>query len=424
MSDSRESEMSSVVDLLASRSLREEVIDAVGREAILGSETADDDPRARANAIRKLDSWIDVTSSKNSGVVTVSSEAPSPELAQRIVQAFVDAFRVLHLRVHRIAGTQEFFASQEKQLRERLDKAMQELWQAKNTFGVASIDGRRGLMQQQLADAETEIRRTASLLATSEARVGILEKMLEKAPTMMLADETAGFPNEAADRMQEQLYVLRLREAELASRYGDNHPDVRAVRRQVRDAQAIVDEQPAARTQSRQASHPAQQKLLVDLWTEKATVEALKAQTAAVERQRADVLASLRNANEQEIRLTELQRQVDLLDSSYRKHRDNLEQVRIDHELETKLISNVNLAQAATFEPQPVSPKRGLLLALAVLLAASAAVATALVAEYLDGSLKSAEEVEGLLNLPVLLSVPPQNRWNRTSNGSARTAAR
>src|SRR5437667_2351417 len=69
MNDSRESEMTSVVDLLASRSLREQVIDAVGVAAILpAAASREEDPTARADAIRQLDTWIDVSSSKNSGV--------------------------------------------------------------------------------------------------------------------------------------------------------------------------------------------------------------------------------------------------------------------------------------------------------------------------------------------------------------------
>ncbi len=424
MNDSRESEMSSVVDLLASQTLREQVVEVVGVAAIIPSVTDGGDPLARADAIRQLDGWIEISSAKTSGVVSVRSQAPSAELAQRIVNTFVAAFRDLHLRVHRIEGSQEFFAAQEQPLRERLDKASQELRAAKNAAGVTSIEGRRTLLQQQLADTETEIRRTATQLVTSEAKVGICQKMLDKLPQMALAEETTGFPNEAADRMQEQLYVLRLREAELVSRYSEDHPDVQAVRRQVKDAQAIFDQHPTRRTQTRQATHPAQQKLQVDLWTEKAAVDGLKAQAGALQRQRDDVLASLRAANEQEMHLSGRQRQVDLLDSSYRKHRDNLDQVRIDHELKAQKISNVNVAQAATIDPRPVSPKRGLLLALAGVLAVSAAIAVALIAEHLDGSLKSAEEVEGLLNLPVLLSVPKQDAWSMTLAGPAKTAAR
>jgi uncharacterized protein involved in exopolysaccharide biosynthesis len=424
MNDSRESEMSSVVDLLASRSLRERVVEVVGVAAIIPSATDPDDALTRADSVRQLDRWIEVSSTKNSGVVGVSSQAPSAELAQQIVEAFVEAFRDLHLRVHRIEGSQDFFTAQEQPLRARLEKATQELREAKNAAGVSSIEGRSGLLQQQLAEAETEIRRTASQLATAEARVGIIQKLLDKVPQMAPADETTGLPNEAGDRMQEQLYVLRLREAELDSRYTDDHPDVVAIRRQVRDAQAIADQQPPRRTQSRQASHPAQQKLLVDLWTERALVDGLKAQSAALQRQRDDVLASLRTANEQDLRLIALQRQVDLLDSSYRKHRDNLEQVRIDHELQAQRISNVNVAQKATFDPRPVSPKRGMLSLLAGVLAVSAAVWVALLADYLDGSLKSAEDVEGLLDLPVLMSVPQQDRWSTTPAGPAKTAAR
>src|SRR5207244_2388859 len=59
MSDSRESEITSVVDLLASRGLRERVLDAVGVAAIVPSAGDEDDALARAQAIRRLDKWIE-----------------------------------------------------------------------------------------------------------------------------------------------------------------------------------------------------------------------------------------------------------------------------------------------------------------------------------------------------------------------------
>ena len=61
--------------------------------------------------------------------------------------------------------------------------------------------------------------------------------------------------------------------------------------------------------------------------------------------------------NENELRLAALQRDVDLLETDYRKYSANLEQARIDQQLEAQRMSNISIAQPASFEPRPVRPR-------------------------------------------------------------------
>ena len=55
--------------------------------------------------------------------------------------------------------------------------------------------------------------------------------------------------------------------------------------------------------------------------------------------------------------LAATQREVDLIETDYRKYSANLEQARIDQQLEIERMSNVSVVQPASYEPRPVRPR-------------------------------------------------------------------
>jgi polysaccharide biosynthesis transport protein len=83
-----------------------------------------------------------------------------------------------------------------------------------------------------------------------------------------------------------------------------------------------------------------------------------------------------------------------------------LEQARIDQELKTEGISNINVVQAPTFAPKPSQPKKALTLILGMAASVIGAFGTMLLSHHLDQSLKTSYETELALGIPVLASIP------------------
>jgi capsular polysaccharide biosynthesis protein len=73
-------------------------------------------------------------------------------------------------------------------------------------------------------------------------------------------------------------------------------------------------------------------------------------------------------------------------------------------------ISNVSLVQPPTRISKPVSPRKALVLFLGLCVALSGGIGIPLLLESLDNSLRTAEEVEQQLQLPVLISMPHASR--------------
>src|SRR6185295_1888613 len=102
-------------------------------------------------------------------------------------------------------------------------------------------------------------------------------------------------------------------------------------------------------------------------------------------------------------------------DGKYRMHVDKLEQARVNDELGRDKISNVKVAQPATFVEKPSSPKKPLLLALGLAVAFCGSIGWAFLSEIFDQTLRTSEQVEKELGLPVLASFAFRKRGDRRS---------
>lgn len=425
---SRENEINSELDILRSRVLLQDVIDKLGSDTILtgspdgkGSligtlltpvsavvsfvtETGSISPDERA--IQKLTKSITCTSARKSNVIVVKCTARNPHLAQQIADTFVNAYLLRHAKANRTSGSHEFFVEQATLLNKQLDEANEELREAKNKNSLLSIDGQRDNIQAQINTIETRILENNRSRVASNAKINALKATLSQIPEQLTAEEVTGLPNQAGDAMRNELYKLQIDEKSAAARHTDDHPGLIAMRRQVEEMKGILAEQESRRSQTTKKLNPLYQDTRRELLLAEATLAAEEAEAKSLDQQLTDVKARMRDLNDNQERIAELVRRTELLETSYREYAKNREQARIDEALESDRISNVNVVQAPTFVSKPVSPKKALMLAGGLILGTLGSVILAFVMEHFDRSVKTPEEVERELGVPVLLSVP------------------
>jgi uncharacterized protein involved in exopolysaccharide biosynthesis len=340
----------------------------------------------RERAVQKLQKSIKIENAKRSTVVVIEAKADSPRKAQAIVQAFVDAYYLLHHRVHRTAGSRDFFESQEELLQQQLADANAKLRDLKNSVGLVSIDGQREIIEDQIKSVERELIATEGALSSSEQRITALKRAHPELDVISVADAASGLSTKAIDDMRDQLYTLQIRERELQSLYRDAHPQLAAIRAQVAASQQLLDEQELRIEQSAAASL-------------RAKVEKLRDKMVRAGEQ-------LQELNENEVTIRELETRTDLLRANYTSYARNRELARISEGLDDERISNVNLVQPATLVAKPVVPQKLPIAVLGLLAALLGAAGVVVLSEYLDPSLRSVDQIEAELELPVLASVP------------------
>jgi uncharacterized protein involved in exopolysaccharide biosynthesis len=196
--------------------------------------------------------------------------------------------------------------------------------------------------------------------------------------------------------MRQKLYELQTREQALLSRKTAEHPDVIAIQEQVRASKQILDAETPLHGQATSAL----------LTTEKAQAASLKARDNALAVEHKQLTSKLKDLNDHELNIVELERRVRLLDANYETYAKGLEQARIDDALKNEGISNLSVVQTPSFVPKPSVPKTGLTLMLALVAATGAAIGVVLLSDVLDESIHSAAGAERHLDRRVFVSLP------------------
>jgi len=389
--ETREREVKSIQEILKSRDLMATVVDEVGAAEILGvASDATDAGRLQERAINNLVKSIECTAPKNSNVMTIRCESRSAELAQRILSSYLGAYFDRPLHAARSSSAYEFFMDQSNQLNARLTSAKQELRDAKNAIGLVSVDGQRRMLESQISNLHAE------LLATQTNRASVLAKIAEirrMHPDMEPVDHQSATAGSvlATDNMRSELYKLEIQKRDLQSRLSSRHPRVIAIIEQVSASSALLAQQ--------------------ELATAESELMAIRAKADELAIRFAEEQSELRALNENEVRITELERRVSQLDDSHRTYMDKLEQARIDKALAAQQSSNIEIAQTPSLIAKPTSPKPVLIIALGLIAGVLAAFSVAFLTEYFDDSFQSPSDVERVLNVPVVLSLPSSPRF-------------
>jgi uncharacterized protein involved in exopolysaccharide biosynthesis/Mrp family chromosome partitioning ATPase len=452
-------EINSALDILTSAEVQRRVVDLIGAKRILDdapSATATAEPSAKSFksriqdfqssvrawidpvltnlrlkdpasatdlAIRRLEKGVRAWAPKESTIITVEYQAASPELARDVVEATTTAFLEQHVRLNHVEGSLKFFSDQTETLHAKLLAAQAELRDRKNEFQMASLAGKRAIFEEQIKDVELQRLNVQRDLAYSEAKAADLTRAIAGLEPEIVTSRVAGFANEARDGMREKLYELELQESKLRSSYQDSHPLLMQIRRQRQQAEEILAALPEERTQTTSALNPNQRQLELQLMQAQADAQALRARQDAADKQLGQLHEQLLALNAREVQIDELERNVGILEGKYRMHVEKMEQARVNDELGRGRITNVKLAQPATMMTKPVAPNKRLFMAAGFLVAVGGAIGLAFVAEGADQTLRTADQVERELRLPVVLSFPKRKHRRRGASKKGSSVA-
>jgi uncharacterized protein involved in exopolysaccharide biosynthesis len=395
MPEPRDSELHGVEELLASRAMAEKVVDRFGPEVILekrpGSKSLGQrlafldgmnlNPlrvySVRDKAVKSFAQKLGITAGKKSNVLSVSFKAEDPQLAHDVVEEIVTIARDEHVRVHRTNGSGAFFESQRELLRQDLSRQEQKLREFKDSQGVAVLVTQRDAQVGMISSLQADFLRATAEQSAALAEVELRHKQLRDQPTMVVTEQTTGQPQTARQTLREKVYELEVKEQELAARLKEEAPQLVNIRTQIAEARRIMaDEQ--INTETKKGINQTHQAAELALQERQAQLVALTARTQALEEKIAAAIDDLKKLNAAEMELAQMERELDLARANYKKYSENLEQARINQELEAAKISSLNLMQSPTLSPTPISPQPLPTLAVGALLSVMAAFGVAL----------------------------------------------
>src|SRR5262245_23606735 len=372
--EARDAELHAVEELLASRAMAEKVIDQFGAEVILekrpGKVSLSErlawlneynlNPlrvySLRDKAVKALAQNLGITAGKKSNVLSVSYKAEEPQLAHDVVEALVTVARDEHVHVHRTRGSQAFFESQRELLQRELAQHEQRLREYKDKEGVASLVTQRDAQVGLISSLQADLLRARAEQSAAAAEGERRKQQLRGQPELIVTEQTTEQTKTEKQTLRKKLYELEVKEQELAARLKDNAPQLVHIRTQIAEARRIAgDEQ--ANTETKKGINQTHQAAELALQEREAQLVAITARAEALEAKVATASSELKKLNAAEMELARMEREIELARANYKKYSENLEQARIDQELEVAKISSLNLMQPPSLIVTPVSPQ-------------------------------------------------------------------
>lgn len=392
ITESRENEIRSMIDLVKSRTILERVVKTIGAHVILtGSMDAspddvkDDDPKMIVDkAIKRLIKDIGVGWDKRSRVIAISCKSNSPRLSQKIIKELIATYRNHHLDVNS-TDTFEFFGKQLKVIEKETFEVSAELAELKTEIGLSSIEGQQGILEKTVTDLNREMQELDANISEAEVRVAGLHAATPELDLDELAS-ASGLTPAALDNMREELYRLQIQKRRSEARNGPKHPTMKALLSQVKQAESDLRHE--------------------ELVIAASNLKSYEARRASIERSYEESNRQLHLLLKHESTIIQFEERLAILKERHMSTAKRMEESRMSAELDAEKVSNIRTEQAASYIPKPISPKKSMVLLLGLVAGGIGGLGLATTCEFLDHSYKTPEQVESGLNLPVLLSLP------------------
>jgi uncharacterized protein involved in exopolysaccharide biosynthesis len=415
-----ETDLNSEIELMKSQDLLENVVTAVGLQSQPGhsawlswlhfSRGAQDPHKAISAAARDMEKSMNLGLVPKTSLISITYEDSNPQRAAHVLETFVSNYMEKHLAAHRPAGTLAFFKEQTKQYADGLKAAETRLSEFTQSQGTVSPAVQKTSTLQKLAEFQGSLKETQASIAETEQRIETLKNQAATVPSRLTTQKRSADNPQLIEQLKSTLLNLQLKRTELLQKFDPSYRLVQEVDTQIKQTQAAIESANASKLQDETTdSNPTFQWVDGELAKAQSQLAAEKARAAALSRSVEAYQKQASQLDQQEIIQEGLLRDKSTEEANYLLYMRKQEEARISDALDESRIINVAMVEPVSV---PMVPARSRLLVLFLGLFAAIVVSlgVAIVAEYLDPSLRSSEDIQEFLDLPVLASVSEPGR--------------
>jgi len=322
---------------------------------------------------------------KNTKTVYIIYSNKYPAMAKLVVDAVVQAYmdEMLEIKHSTSNYTLQWMTSKAAEERKKLEKSELALQRYMREHDLVTVENKLAVYPQKLAEfsqqlsaAQAEQKEYEALYAKIEAS-GKNYKNIETIP--VFAD------NKVLQNLRDKVYTVEQKIKELSEKYGYKHP-VMIQAKSERDL--LLKEQRFEVNRIIQAT--------------KNAYELAKSREKNLKKLLAESKAGMLDINERFMQYTIMKREVDMNRAIYDNLTSSIKTANVTEQAQDVKIWVIEKAELPMF---PSSPRKRRNLALGLILGLFGGVGLAFFIEYLDNTVKTAEELEGHFRLTVLGSV-------------------
>jgi capsular exopolysaccharide synthesis family protein len=333
-----------------------------------------------------ISSGIVVSPVKNSKIVNISFMSTNPDFAALVANTVANAYieEILEMRMSASRYSIEWMtkkAGQEKAKLEKSEQALQEYMRAQN---IVTLQDKVALTPEKLTEINTQ-------LIKAETRRKELESLYHAVKNLSANPRDAEtIPLVASDAtiqsLRNQILKAEQNVEEFSKKYGKKHPTMIKAEEELKVLQQKRD-----------------QEIRRVIGSIKNEYELAKSNETNLQRMMAGTKAEALDLNEKFIQYGVLTREVETNRQLYDALIKRMKEQSVTEEIQTVNVWVVEKAEKPEF---PIKPRKTLNILLGIIVGIFGGIGLAFFIDYLDNTIKSPEDVETRLGVPVLGVVP------------------
>ncbi len=362
-------------------------------------------------AVMGFQSNLSIVPIKQSKLIMIRYQDREPELAARVVNDLIDRFQAKHLQLNQTAGAYELYRGEAQALRDRLVASETRLQQFRDRAGIIDLDRQKQLSLNKLSEFEAQLRATETEVAQLEAHMTRLKSQLAAQPKW-ITTERREVQNSALDNLKASLMALEVQRSQLREKFTPDAQPVREVESQILQARRILAQEAATRVQEQSSRrNPNYESLEATRLRVESQLSSLRARQGVLQQHVEDYHDITQQLDALGFEMAPLRRDLDRNVNAYLGYLKKEEEARFAGVSDQHHIVNVKEAEPAHIPIEPVAPRRSRMLFMGLLFGSTMALGLAFAVDQLDHSLKTPDDVEEHLGLPLLASVPVHKSW-------------
>jgi len=328
---------------------------------------------------------IEVEQAIQSNIIIITLEAESPKAAAVVLNRLIDIYTKHRNKTFTKGEGVKFYKDQVDKYRQKLDYAEKKFKDYQKKWHIIDLEAQNQANIHQLIELKQQLELLEGSIAEMENKVVMLKAGLKNG--IRFTKEMRTIP--AIVELEKVLVQLYVERSEVLKNHTISSMTYQKIDNQINTLQKEV----------LNAVENA-------ITTEVLELAILKKKRTASKERVTMVQNSTDEINQKEKGLKELQREVYLLQKNYMLYASKAEDAIIFSERKKRNLDNISIADRAEPPREKSFPNRLLFLVLSVFMGVFSATIMPFILESLDHKIKFPQDVEELLSLPVITSIP------------------
>lgn len=349
-----------------------------------------------AAALARLKAMIEAKPQEGTHVINIRAVSADAAEAARVADAAAQAYRRYNTQQNnkKTSETRRFIEEQLRQTAESLEHAEQALRAFKEAHNLISLDAQTANTLNKMNSVENEHERARAERMHLESQIRALDAAGKTNAEKLMGFLLAAPPGSPFEMLRQRLSELNLKRQGLLATLTERHPQVQEVTGEIQTIFESVRRELGALLQG----------------------------AAAREAELARRVELLQRENqslpEKALALSRMQREVELQQSLYTQLKAKYQEVLIQ---ESGKLEEVSIVKPAVQAEKPFNvPSKLMIVLTGLVMGTIMGMVIAFLAEVFDTSMGTIEDVEGLLNVPVLGVIPQLDHDTRAKKRSER----